>query len=85
MRPAKPADMSTVRVSVACRVRAASGSPRVGAGGRPTLTAMACVALPAGLAAVTVTAAVPAATPVSVSAEPAREMSRTAASLEVAV
>ena len=85
MRPLKPAAMSMVRVSVACRVCAASGAPSVGAGGRFTVADMVWVALPVTLAAVTVTVAVPAATPVSVITEPARAMSSTAPLLEVTV
>ena len=83
MSPLKPAATSAVRVSVTCRVCAASVAPRVGAGGRFTVTAMVWVALPVRLAAATVTVAVPAATPVSVTTDPARAMSRTAALLEV--
>ena len=78
-----PDAMSTVRVSLTCRVCAASWAPSVGAGGRFTVTVRIWVALPVALAATTVTVAVPAATPMSVTTDPARATSSTAPLLEV--
>ena len=82
--PVNPAAPSTVAVAAAVTVWSPSVPIVVGAEGF-TVTSMVWVALPTVLVAVTVTVAVPAATPVSVTTEPLADTVNTAVLLLVAL